>query len=66
MNCDYSLRIQFIVAQSNGAKFAELRSSKQPSPPLSLSVWIFQQQMADGETSNTFIFSVLYFNKTVS
>lgn len=43
----------------------ELSSSKQP-PPLTLSMWIFQQQMADGEISNTFIFAVLYFNETVS
>lgn len=32
----------------------------------SVSVWIFQQQMANGEISNTFIFSVLYLNKYVS
>lgn len=40
---------------------------KAASSPRSLSVWVFQQQMANGEEiSNTFIFCVLYFNKNVS
>lgn len=72
MKCDYSPRIQFTVAESKRNKRRKIPQSAQrrpthPRPPsLALSVWIFQQQMAAGETSNTFYFSLSFISTKLS